>query len=71
MTTDKKIIPFPSKETFVLCFEIAMPQKISLHDSDIHVSIEGSFCSASVEAHSMTEARNKIEKCFESIEWID
>ena len=70
MTTDKEI-PFPSKQTFVVAFEIAMPQNISLHDSDVHVSIEGTFCQATVEAHSITEARTKIEKCFEEIQWLD
>ena len=69
--SEKKIIQFPSKQTFVVSFEIAMPQNISLHDSDIHVSIEGTFCSATVEAHSITEARTKIEKCFEEIQWLD
>ena len=69
--SSNKIVQFPSKETFNVSFEIDLPQKVNLNDSDIHLSIEGSFCQATVQAHTITEARNKIEKCFENIEGLD
>tara|TARA_E500000318_G_scaffold72329_1_gene66979 strand:+ start:21 stop:233 length:213 start_codon:yes stop_codon:yes gene_type:complete len=69
--SSNKIVQFPSKETFNVSFEIDLPQKVNIGDSDIHLSIEGSFCQAIVQAHTITEARNKIEKCFENIEWLD
>ena len=69
--SSNKIVQFPSKETFNVSFEIDLPQKVNLNDSDIHLSIEGSFCQATVQAHTISEARNKIEKCFENIELLD